>query len=761
MNLKNKIKILFIIEILLIVFFILTGYKRYKLLPNNYQTNFMESRDDRYYIKDGIQLIDKKITILSINYGYLSPGTYRGYVSYSGKSHGEQYLRFDCSNNDYIQANNVILDYRLNSESFLINITHPVQNFSVLVDYQGDPEFSLNLQFYRSRIGMVRNCVAVVLVFSVIELGLFYFSKNSEKKNTVLLLIIFSIFAFLPYLLMGVYPGHDFEYHILRIESIVEALKCGQFPVYMNPLFIGNYGYPVSVYYCDLFLYIPVFFRVMGFSINTSYKIFVLIINILTAFIAYKSFGEIFKKEKIAILLTFAYLCAPYRLMDIYVRSAVGEFCAYTFLPMVCAGFYGICMINKTGPSDNQKEFASYRKSILYLSLGMSGILLSHILTTEMVITFLLIISLLLCKRLFIEQRIKAIAYSVLHFVFICLFFIVPFLDFYTRNDIEIKHAMENTIPSIQVQGLQIGELFMFFKDIFGAGGADVVLKDRFYLSIGLSAILSLIVAFVFICKNRSTPVLKFLFIISLLSLFLSSNLFPWNTIAYYSKIGVILSQVQFPWRFLTIATVLCILIMGELFRNYDFFSPDIQINISGNHVIHYNLGIILISSLVFLETTVIFSNYSSNITRVKLYNTNDMDIGEVRPFHVIRYDSDIRNYMYQIHTEKVAVKVLKQNGFHWNLYCETGSEDGIVTMPLLNYEGYKVKDEFGNSYEIFDGPNKEISFTLPNNYEGKVSVYYQASWYWYASLFVSFIYIIILLVYILKKLERKKKEKF
>lgn len=525
MNLGKKLTILFIAEIVLICFFVLTGYQSYRIDPEGFRSNYMEISDNRFVMKDDIRAVNEKSTILYIDYGHLSPGTYKGSVSYNGTTSNEQYLRFDCSNNDYIEANNILLDQSLDSESFIITVTHPVDDFTVLLDYRGDNDFLLDFRFYRSRTGMVRNCAAVVMIFSALELIYIYFTKNPLKKKTALLLFGFSLFAFLPYLLMGVHPGHDFEYHIMRIESIVQSIWNGQFPVYMNPLFIGNYGYPASLYYCDLFLWIPGFFRILGFSINTSYKLFILIINLITVCIAYKSFTEIFKKEDAALLLSLVYVCAPYRLMDIYIRSAVGEFCAFSFLPMVCAGFYGICKM--------KKQIHNEKKYILYLSIGMSGIILSHVITTEMAVLFLLVVSVVVWKKILIWYRIKAILFSMFSCLLLSLFFLVPFIDFYFNNDIAIKHGIENGIPSIQIQGVQIGELFMFFKDIFGAGGTDYVLGDRFYLSIGLVLIFSIIYSLAFIIRKNCTAELKIYTGMTCLCLFFASNLFPWNTISY------------------------------------------------------------------------------------------------------------------------------------------------------------------------------------------------------------------------------------
>ena len=737
MSVKRKLAVLFVVEILLIGLFVIRDHGSYKVEPVEILTNHMENAGKSYRIRDIHQIFETKTSILNIDYGTLPSGTYKASVNYHAHKESQQTLRFDCSKNDYIKANEIILDYRLTAASFLITITHPVDDFTILLDYEGSGDISLDIQLYRSKTGMVRNCAAVLMIFTVLELAVFLYTKKQETFKIVSRLFAFACIAFLPYLLTGVYPGHDFDFHFMRIESIVNAVQSGQFPVYINPLWIGDYGFPVSAYYCDFFLNIPVLLRILGFSFDTAYKLFIFIINISTAFIAYLSFREIFKKKNIAEILAFVYVCAPYRLVDLYVRSSLGEICAYTFLPLVCAGFYGICTMDLSASSGEKRKYG------LFLSLGMAGILLSHMLTVEMTVFILLILSVILWKKILSKQRIGMIFLSAISSLLISLFFLVPFVDFYLSNDTLIKHGIDSGIPSIQDNGMQIGELFLFFKDIFGAGGSDYVLKDRIYLSIGMVLTITLIIALIFIFKRQGTSKLKLFAGMACFCLFLSSNLFPWNSIAYYSKFGVIMSQIQFPWRFLSMTTVFATLTLGELLA--DYATKTIEKNIP-------NILFKSIAILVLFETIIISGNYSSSDEpRVKRYNTNEIELGAVWPREYLRYGANWTEFSNEISEENVSVDIKNRNGFHYDLFCETEEKDGIITMPLLNYKGYQVFDENGTIYPIADGPNKEIQFILPEGFQGDVTVEFQPFWYWKAAVLVSLLYFAFLVIYAAK----------
>ena len=48
-----------------------------------------------------------------------------------------------------------------------------------------------------------------------------------------------------------------------------------------------GYGYPISVYYGDILLYIPALLRLMGFSVTQCFKFYILMINIGTVVCSY------------------------------------------------------------------------------------------------------------------------------------------------------------------------------------------------------------------------------------------------------------------------------------------------------------------------------------------------------------------------------------------------------------------------------------------------------------------------------------------
>ena len=70
-----------------------------------------------------------------------------------------------------------------------------------------------------------------------------------------------------------------------------------QFPVRIQPGWLDGYGYVVSVFYGDIFMYFPAFLRVVGFSLEEAYKTYLGIVNIATVFISFYAFKKITRDD--------------------------------------------------------------------------------------------------------------------------------------------------------------------------------------------------------------------------------------------------------------------------------------------------------------------------------------------------------------------------------------------------------------------------------------------------------------------------------
>ena len=122
-----------------------------------------------------------------------------------------------------------------------------------------------------------------------------------------------------------------------------------------------------SLFYGELFLYFPAVLRLLGMSVQGAYRTYVMAVQAATAGISFFSFRQMFRHNKTALLGSILYMLAPYHLYNLYWRSAVGEYTALAFLPLIPAALsllYGHKL-----PSAREKRVAGAQLVIAFGAL--------------------------------------------------------------------------------------------------------------------------------------------------------------------------------------------------------------------------------------------------------------------------------------------------------------------------------------------------------------------------------------------------------
>lgn len=710
----------------------------------------MYEYDEGWILHDYFKGNTEYETSLSAIYYNLEPGTYKCVVDYEASQSprivvdSSSGTKMDSTYNSYIEANDVILNRHGNQGSFYITVPQEVASMTLSVQHIGWGDFTIHsLNLYKSKVGYIQLIVALLLLFIVLDIIIILWKKYPSKRRIVILIPLIALMSFLPYLSDGIVLNHDYMFHLMRIDGLAKELGKGQFPVYYQSLWLDGYGCPISIYYGDVLLYFPAFLRLVGFTVNTAYKKFVFLVCLGTAIIAYFSFYKFFRKENIAILCCLAYCIAPYRLLDIYVRMAVGEYCALMFLPLVFVAFYSIC-----GFVENIKY------DYLLLSFGMTGIVYCHLLSTIMTTIVLLIAMVLLIPRVINTTTVKKILASITLTLCMSSAYIVPFLESYLSNDIIIKYG--NAYP-VQGNGVRIGELFAFYKDLYGQANTSSVLTDRMYLSIGFVLTMTIITSAYLLFIKKGDKRQLHLTIMAAILLFVSTNLFPWTRLEKIRVIGSVMTSIQFPWRYLGYASLFGCFLLGLILDNIDqnfeeYFSETV---IVVKKIILYAASILLLFELFIFN-----SNYSSVETKDYIYNLRELDISSKDTVEYLRNGTNISELTWNVYSDKYAeIVIVNREQISMTLHVDTYSDTCIV-VPFLNYKGFKAIDDKGIEYEIIDGPNNEVSFMLPANYSGNITVAFKPYRRWKAALYLSWGSIIaIALLIIIKSKKGFRKE--
>lgn len=392
--------------------------------------------------------------------------------------------------------------------------------------------------------------LGVLCILLALFLAIIFARVPREKYQMPLLAALIGLLGGIPLYCEAAIGGNDFAFHLMRIEGIYRGMASGDFPVRLNPMLISGYGYLSSTLYPQLFLYPAAFLRFLNVSLITCHKFVLTFVNVGTALIAYYAMKNITKSEKIGIAMSFLYTFSAYRLICMYMRIALGESLAMMFLPLVLWGVY---------------ECLWGQRRWIILTLGMTGVLGSHVLSVEICATFMileLLWWLLDKKKNQIGKRILAGIKATAATILLNCSFLVPFAYFSTQ-DLECFH-MSNAIANSVVY---FSQMFSLLLDTNGYSAPRGSTRGDMSLTVGTALLVGLLVFFFWADRKKDEKAegLQRLGLHSaayaVIAMLLSSWLMPWGAaIERIPLVSSLTASLQFVWRFLGPASLfLCL----------------------------------------------------------------------------------------------------------------------------------------------------------------------------------------------------------
>lgn len=573
-----------------------------------------------------------------------------------------------------------------------------------------------------------------------------------RKQNIICAFVLFFLFMLISYpaLFQQMVKGHDLRFHLFRIEGVVTDLSFPNIPVRLSSQWLNGYGYPVSIFYGDCFLYLAVLFRKIGFSVLNAYRMFLLCVNSITLAIAFISFRSIFQRYEIALAATAAYVTASYRLVDLYVRAALGEILAMVFFPAIVA-----CICRLYTEDDSHKRI----RSVVLLAFSLAAIVCSHIISTAMLITELLPLYLiglfLFCKReKRIERTIDFIMAGILS-ILLSSFFVLPFMDYFLSVDtiatIPTKHL-------IQKKGVRVADLFDFWSSPFANHAGNIQRTPGILLMMVLLLALLYCVLCVFMkFKHQGQRKLIFDLVVSLVLLFKTTRYFPWDSIEQMFPFGSLLTMIQFPMRYLSFSVLFLSLLLGDcisvILTEYDIS------NVQAVKRSCFFFGAVLCLFCLYqcISLDVFIAQNKNKVT----YQTPE-DLGEWRSgaMEYLLRGVSIEQLPTEIETEAmISTELLLRHRNEFLIACTSGSEYGWIQLPVFHYKYYRVEDveDLGRELEIHDGGNRRVGILLPPDYTGIIHVFWREPFLWRVAELISIISAGMCLGYLLYSKKRDK----
>ena len=630
---------------------------------------------------------------------------------------------------DFVHASEGILSSNKDSIRYKFEIPEDVNKFNLNISYNGYGNFQVkSISIQQTNTFYKRTCASVLFLMLGIDL-LYWLSKQSKKtKSLVFLVCAIGFLSSIPLFFrsVGLYTG-DMEFHFIRIDVLANAIRDRQFPPRISSLWMDGYGFPASIYYSDILLLFPAILRLLGYDLHIALKAYILAVNLLTTAVSLWSFNKIFRNNKIALLVTISYVLAPFRLGDMYIHRALGEFTAMTFLPLIACA---LVKMYTEAPDDWKK----YRRYGILLSLGITGVVSSHTVSLVMVVFFFAVIGLILFKKTFRKNTLRLWLETALLSVLLNAYFLVPFFDYYLNVDTLItQNTAVRGAAMIQNYGLSLGRLLAFFPSAF------TELKSMPYTP-GLLLTAAFVTGCYVYYRERDRKLLTYL-ILSGIAIFLTMDCFPWNFLEAHTRLGSMLAQIQYPSRFLSIVNICLCVLLGGLCLYFEKYEE----------LFRKRIGmLIVVLNLVFLIFFV--SDFSVGRKAVNKFETESLNTF-LTSLHYLPAGASIERYDYTkgILSEGVErAEILDQKTHSMLLHAES-TGGGTLEVPILNYKGYHVTDTAGNEYPIRFGTNCRICFDIPAGFNDDLLVAFREPAYWNAAIAVSAASWILLIIFIKK----------
>ncbi len=331
----------------------------------------------------------------------------------------------------------------------------------------GDYVMLSNVSIVSSKLTYIYPIACIMIFFLLVDFLLWGYWKyyrfcRPEQK------MVFAILAFMAFLMgLPMYRNGlsepinmDLKFHLQRMEGLYRGLLSGQFPVRIQPEWLGGYGYASSIFYGDILLYFPAVLRIVGATLQDAYKCYVEAVNIAIVFVSFYAFQKITKNEIAALAGSILYAGSTTNLSLIYTTTMVGGYSALIFYPLIIAGFY------EAFTEDVSSE--EYHRIWVILTVGFSGLLMTHMISCLIIGAYSVLCCLLMIKKVFRKNTLREFIKAVGATVALNLWFIVPFVHYMFSEQLRINHEL----------GRELGnkDYYVELSGFIGKGGAEIYL---------------------------------------------------------------------------------------------------------------------------------------------------------------------------------------------------------------------------------------------------------------------------------------------
>lgn len=492
--------------------------------------------------------------------------------------------------------------------------------------------------------------------------------KHNNKQ--LLFSLLLSAIVFIPLFKNGIYRGYDLQFHLNRLDGIIQSIKDGQFPLAIYPYKNYGFGYPSSLFYCDIFLIIPSIIRyVFNINIVTMYKIIIFVCIFLTSYTtlhySYKLTNNIYS----SFLGTIIFTLSNYYLTDIYDRMALGEIMAMVFIPSLIYAIY---------------EFI-YLKKNNWIKLGLlfDCVLFSHNISFFLCVILFGILLIININTILNKESIIILIKATTLAGLLSLFYLLPMFEQVYLQDLAMNHTIYNTMKD---DALSIKDLFsdICMQFDFTYGNIDG-LTNMDVKTIGLPIII--LPLFGLTNYKRQDKFTKQGLIVGYILILCMTEIVPLFKIPHSSII-------QYPSRLCVIVLPLLAYLVADIYKDFKcdkilliIVSILLIFNVSYLYsLLLNNEDITVISEDASIKELFTDRKYAKQANIGANTNREELANGEYLPYQSNEFDylNACRDIIYR---DKILTDYIREGTrFEFTISAD---KDVKVTMPITWYPGY------------------------------------------------------------------------
>ncbi len=377
------------------------------------------------------------------------------------------------------------------------------------------------------------------------------------------LVIVLALIPALPLLigsgLVNTRAGGDSPFLLLRVHQLVLSLRAGTFPVRWMPQAAYGLGYPFFNFYASLPYYLAAALKLSGAGYIWSIKLTQALGFVFAAMAIYGLSRELLHtcasqlagagtggaKRAASLLVAFAYSCAPFHVINIYVRGdSLSEFYAFVFFPLI---LWAMLRLHKRPNTRNAA----------WVALSYAGLMLTHNVSALIFSPFVLAYALWLAlsARDRLQNAIKSLS-ALGGGAFMSAWFWLPALA--ERANVHLKEMTTGYFNyALHFRGLNLVQRSLVFNYAIAADRQPFCM-GLVQAALAMAGLIAVLVRWVKLRRVESHSALV-VFLLAISTFMITPLSRPlWDHLP-------LLPMVQFPWRFLSLQALATSLIAAYL----------------------------------------------------------------------------------------------------------------------------------------------------------------------------------------------------